>query len=361
MAVSIDLKKVKESRIGDLDMANIPFGRIYSDHMLLADYADGAWRDLRIRPYEALALEPATAVFHYGQTIFEGMKAFVNDDADAVLFRPGLNFARFNRSAVRMCMPEIPEEIFLGGLAELVSLDAQWIPNTPDASLYLRPFMIATDGYIGVRPSETYRFMIITCPVGPYYTEPLRVKVETEFIRAAPGGIGSAKAGGNYGGSLYPARLAQQQGYHQLLWTDAIEHAYMEESGTMNVFFVIDDTVLTPAISGTILDGVTRRSAIQLLQDAGYTVAERRISVAEVVQAAGEGRLRDAFGAGTAATIAPIRTIGYQDTDYDLPPAEEREISPFLRRRFDEIRRGTAEDRHGWVVTVEELRDRFRR
>ena len=260
--LNIEITKVKESRINQLDPNNIVFGSLYSDHMLVADYIDGEWQTPKIVPFGEMSFNPGLASLHYGQSIFEGMKAFKNDAGEALLFRPLENFKRFNISAERMCMVPVPEEIFIGGLEELMRIDNAWIPTGEDNSLYLRPFMFATDTYLGVRPSLSYRFMIITSPAGKYYSKPPRVKVETEYIRAAEGGVGYAKCAGNYAASLYPAKLAQQKGYDQLLWTDAAEHKYFEESGTMNVMFVKDGKLITPATSSTILKGTTREALI---------------------------------------------------------------------------------------------------
>ncbi|MGJ3235172.1 branched-chain amino acid aminotransferase [Marivirga sp.] len=350
--LDISIKKVQNSRINEVDFDNIPFGRVYSDHMFIADYEDGQWSDLRIVPYENLSLAPASSVIHYGQSVFEGLKAYKNSTGESVVFRPEANAKRLNKSAERMCIPEVPEELFMQAMTELLNVDKDWIPNKENTALYIRPFVFAMDDYIGIKPSEKYRFMIITCPVGAYYSEPVKVKIETEFTRAAKGGTGYAKAAGNYAGSLYPAKLAQKQGYHQLVWTDAVEHAYIEESGTMNIMFVINDTLITPEASSTILRGITRDSVLTLARDWGMKVEERRISVKEVVEAAKNGTLKEAFGAGTAATIAHIALIGYDGVDYKLPAIEEREFSNKVLKAMDAIKLGEAEDKFEWIYKL---------
>jgi branched-chain amino acid aminotransferase len=350
--LDISIKKVQNSRINEVDFDNIPFGRVYSDHMFIADYEDGQWSDLRIVPYENLSLAPASSVIHYGQSVFEGLKAYKNNSGEAVVFRPEANAKRLNKSAERMCIPEVPEELFMQAMTELLNVDKDWIPNKENTALYIRPFVFAMDDYIGIKPSEKYRFMIITCPVGAYYSEPVKVKIETEFTRAAKGGTGYAKAAGNYAGSLYPAKLAQKQGYHQLVWTDAVEHAYIEESGTMNIMFVINDTLITPEASSTILRGITRDSVLTLARNWGMKVEERRISVKEVVEAAKNGTLKEAFGAGTAATIAHIALIGHDGVDYKLPAIEEREFSNKVLKAMDAIKLGEAEDKFEWIYKL---------
>ena len=340
------------SRLAELDLNNLEFGKLFSDHMLVADYADGEWQPARILPYGEMSVSPANSALHYGQAIFEGMKAYQQADGRIALFRPYDNLNRLNTSAERMCMPPVPEEIFVQGLRELVRVDAAWVPDAPDMALYIRPFMFATDGLLGVRPSDTYRFMIITCPVAGFYNKPLRVCFEQKYVRSAEGGAGFAKNAGNYGAAMYPTRLAQQQGYHQLLWTDASEHRYIEESGTMNIMFVIDGRLITPALSTSILDGITRRSVLQLARDWGMPVEERRVSSHEIVEALTAGTLQEAFGVGTAATVAAIATIGFEGQDYDLPATQAEAFAPRAGAALAAIRVGTATDTHGWMVPV---------
>ena len=346
----IDIHKTPQSRKDAVDWDNLPFGRVFSDHMLVMDYADGEWGKPTIEPFENLSLSPATSVLHYGQTVFEGMKAYRNDKDEVFLFRADQNAKRFNQSAIRMCMPTIPEDVFVQFVQTLVDLDREWIPTTEGYSMYIRPFMIATDPYVGIRPSATYKFMIFTCPVGAYYTEPVRVKIETEYTRATHGGTGFAKAGGNYAASLYPAKLAAEQGYQQLIWTDAQEHKYIEEAGTMNVVFQIGDTIVTPKSSDTILDGITRKSVMEIARDWGYKTEERKVSVKEVIEAIKSGELKDAFGAGTAATIAPIKTINFEGRDYDLPDVSERKFSNEVLDYLNRYKHGETEDKFNWLI-----------
>lgn len=349
---TIRIEQTSQSRINELDENNIPFGKLYSDHMFIADYVNGEWQDFRIVPYQNMSISPAMTTLHYAITIFEGLKAYKNDAGEVVIFRPQANAARLNISAERMCIPAVPESLFMDGLTELLKLDSSWVPSKPGTALYVRPFVFGTDEYIGVRPSENYRFMIITSPVGAYYTKPVKVKIETKFSRAFEGGTGYAKAGGNYAASLYPAKLAQQQGFDQLIWTDGKTHEFVEESGTMNVMFVIDGVLRTAPTSGTILKGITRDSVLTIAREWGMQVEESPVKVSEVVEAAKEGRLQEAFGVGTAATIAPIASIGYEDELFDLPAADDSYFSKKILKELDAIRTGEAEDRHGWVYKI---------
>jgi branched-chain amino acid aminotransferase len=349
---AIDIQPTTTSRIAELDPDNMVFGKLLADHMLVAEYAGGEWQQPRLVPYGPLAVSPANSALHYGQAIFEGMKAYRQADGGVAIFRPLDNWNRLNASAERMSMPTVPEDIFLQGLRELIKLDDAWVPNTPGSALYIRPFMFATDGFLGVRPSENYHFGIINCPVGVYFTKPLRVRFEQKYVRAAPGGAGYAKNAGNYGAAMLPTRLAQEEGYHQLLWTDASEHQYIEESGTMNVMFVIDGKIVTPAVSTSILDGITRRSVLQLARDWGMAVEERKVSSSEVMDALKAGKLTEVFGVGTAATVAPIATIGFEGQDYDLPAISENAFSRRVGEALDAIRSGQAPDPHGWMVRV---------
>jgi branched-chain amino acid aminotransferase len=321
--------------------------------MVVIDYNNGAWQEPQIMPYGNLQLSPATAALHYGQSIFEGMKA--NRDMhsnDILLFRPERNAERLNRSAMRMGMPDLPTELFMESLVELIKLDRNWVPKRTDSSLYMRPFMFATDPYVGVHSSESYKFIIFTCPVGPYYSRPISVLVAEDFVRAFKGGTGEAKAAGNYGATLYPAKLAKQQGYDQILWMDGINHKYVDEIGTMNVFFIIDGVAITPILDGTILDGVTRESVMQLLHDMDVPVEERQISIDEIVAASQKGTLQDAFGAGTAATITHISGIGYRDKHYELPESNTRKISNQVKSQLESIKRGNSPDNHNWIMRV---------
>ncbi|BDD10801.1 branched-chain-amino-acid aminotransferase [Fulvitalea axinellae] len=345
----IKVNKVAESRLPSVNFDNMVFGTVYSDHMFVADYTDGEWKDFRVEPYAPLSLLPGSAILHYGQSVFEGLKAYRTAEGDIQVFRPDANAKRLNVSAERMCMPDVPEELFMAGLEKLMEVDKDWVPNKPETSLYIRPFVFAMDEYIGIRPSANYRFIIFTCPVGAYYSEPVRVKIETEYTRACPGGTGFAKAAGNYAGSLYPAKKAQEQGYQQLIWTDAVTHEYVEESGTMNLMFVIDGKLMTASTGDTILDGITRNSVLALAKEWGMEIVEGKIAIKDIIKAAEEGRLQEAFGTGTAATIAQIATIGYEGKDYDLPAVAEREFSNKVLKTLDDIKYGRQEDNHGWI------------
>lgn len=348
----ITINKVSKSRLPEVDFSTIPFGKIYTDHMFLADYREGEWKNFRIVPYGAMSISPATPALHYGQSIFEGMKAIKNEDGEALVFRAQDNWNRMNISANRMCMPQIPEELFMESLRTLIDLDRDWIPTAAGSSLYIRPFMYSADEYIGIRPSENFTFQIILCPVGSYYSTPVKVKIETHYTRAVAGGTGYAKAGGNYGGAIYPAKLAQDKGYHQLIWTDGIEHKYIEESGTMNVMFVINNTLVTPALSDSILAGITRDSILTLAKHWGMKVEERRIAVDELIKNLESGAVTEAFGAGTAATIAHIELIGHEGKDYRLPPVEKREFANKVLKELDSIKRGDTSDTFEWITKM---------
>ncbi|WNJ16036.1 branched-chain amino acid aminotransferase [Pontibacter sp. G13] len=348
----LNITKIDKSKLESIDMNNIPFGRAFSDHMFIARFTDGKWETPEIVPYGAMAFEPSISALNYGQAIFEGMKAHLGPNGEPLLFRPEENLRRLNESGARLCMEPIPQDLFMNGLKALIDLDREWIPSPEQGSLYIRPLYFAVDEYIGVKASENYVLTIFTCPVGPYYAEPVNLLATTEFVRAAKGGTGAAKAAGNYAAALLPDRLAKQQGYHNVLWLDAQEHTYIEECGTMNVFFQIDDTIVVPSLTGTILAGITRHSVITLLKEAGYKVEERAVSIFEIQAAYREGRLKDAFGSGTAATITHIAKIGFQGSDIVLPPVSEREISNWVKGRLSDIKTLKVADEHGWVVPV---------
>jgi branched-chain amino acid aminotransferase len=350
--LDISIKKIEKSRIGEVDALNINFGKHYSDHMLIAHYENGGWNPPEIMPFHNLYLSPATTFFHYGQAIFEGVKAYRGADGHPLIFRPYDNWKRMNRSAVRMAMPELPEEIFIEGMRQLIDLDQNWVPKSADTALYIRPFMIAVDEFIGVRPAEKFMFIIITSPAGPYYNHPVSIYVQDKYVRAFPGGIGFTKAAGNYGMSMYPTQEIKRMGYDQILWTDGFEHKYVQEIGTMNVFFVIGDKTVTPEISESILEGVTRDSVITLLREKGVTVEERPISIEEIESAHKAGTLKEAFGTGTAASIAPIYALTYHDDKMELPPLETWEVANWLKKELDDIRYGRKADTHGWVFKV---------
>jgi branched-chain amino acid aminotransferase len=352
MLSNIKITRRSESLLSQVDWDNIPFGKVFSDHMFIADYKDGKWCDPRILPYEPIAMSPAISALHYGQSIFEGLKAYRDPQGAPLLFRPDANHKRMNKSAERLCMPAISKEFFTGGLLALLKVDEQWIPTKPGYSLYIRPFMFATDEYVGIRPSESYRFIIFTCPVGAYYNAPLNVKVSDNYVRAFPRGTGYAKVAGNYAAGMLPLKFARQEGFDQLVWLDGKEMKYVEESGTMNLFFQIGDTLVTPIAEGTILEGITRDSILKLAKEAGLKVEVRKLSIEEVFEAYNKGKLHDAFGTGTAATIAPIQTITYKGFKMQLPVLESRHTSILLRNALDDIRTGAVTDKHGWVIRL---------
>ena len=349
----INIRKVEKSRLSEVDPANVQFGKVYSDHMLIAYYENGTWGQPEIMPFHNLSLSPATTFFHYGQAIFEGIKAYKNPDGNPIIFRPYDNWIRMNRSAKRMAMPDVPEDIFIGGIRRLVDLDRDWVPGAEETSLYIRPFMLAIDEFIGVRPAEKFMFIIITSPAGPYYSHPVSIYVQDKYVRAFPGGIGFTKAAGNYGMSMYPTQQIRAMGYDQILWTDGYTHKNVQEIGTMNVFFVIGDKVITPDIKeDTILEGVTRDSVITLLREKGIIVEERPLSIDEIEDAHKAGQLNEAFGTGTAASIAPIRALTYHDDKMELPPVETWKIANLLKKELADIRYGRIADTHEWIVTV---------
>ncbi len=351
--LSFSIEKSTKSTVNQVDWDNLPFGKVFSDHMFIMEYADGNWQEGKIIPFQNISMHPAMSAIHYGQSIFEGLKAYRTVNNEVVLFRPEQNAHRFAESAKRMCMPEVPEDIFVEAIRKLVALDADWVTNKPGYSLYIRPFLFATDELVGIKPSDTYKFMIITSPVGAYYAEPVRVKIEEHYTRAARGGVGRAKNAGNYGASLYPAKQCQLQGFHQLIWTDAVEHKFIEESGTMNIVFQIGGKLITPSEDDdTILRGITKRTLIDLVKTWGIEVEERRVSVEEIITAAKNGTLEDAFGAGTAATIAQIAVIGYRDEVIELPAMESRTLSNKIKAHLDGVKNGTVEDTFGWNLKV---------
>jgi len=351
-ALDIQVTKIERSKLRDIDLGNLPFGKYFTDHMLEAEYENGKWTNVEIKPYQPLVLEPSLAALHYGQAIFEGIKAYKDQNGEAFIFRPFDNFRRFNISAHRMNMPQVPEEIFMEGMRRLVALDKNWIPGKADHSLYIRPFMFSTDTMLGVRPSDKYKFLIILSPAGPYFPKPMNICVEERYTRAAPGGVGFAKNAGNYGGSMLAATEAQKQGYDQVLWTDAAEHKWLQEVGMMNVFFIINDIAITPSLEEeTILNGVTRNSVITLLNEMGIAVEERRISIDEVIQAHQAGKFREVFGTGTAATIAMIQKLKYKDYVMEFSE-KDWTLSNSVKQKLNAIRQGSAPDQHNWLFRV---------
>jgi branched-chain amino acid aminotransferase len=352
MKYDIKITKTGNSRLSQVDFNNIPFGRTFSDHMFVADFEGGKWKNLQIVPFEPFTISPAAMVLHYGQAVFEGMKASKSLDGQPLFFRPEMHAKRLNASARRLCMPDVPEDLFMEALHQLVGLDSDWIPPKEGSALYLRPFMIATDPFIGVKPSESFKFFILTGPVGPYYPKPVSLIVEQQYVRAFKGGTGEAKAAGNYAGSLLPARIAVEKGFDQVMWMDGVEFKYIQEVGTMNIFFVIDGKVITPETDGTILRGITRDSILHLLRERGFDVEVRKISIDEVVAAHKAGTLQEVFGAGTAAVVAHVAQIGYRDEIFKLPPVDQRKIGEMIKAEIDGLRSGKIKDTHGWIVPV---------
>ena len=351
-ALDIQVTKTAKSKINEIDFNNLPFGKYFTDHMLEVDYADGEWQKPVIRPFQNLSLSPALSAIHYGQSIFEGIKAYKDRDGHPFIFRPYDNFRRFNISAERMMMTTVPEELFIEGMRRLIDLDRDWIPMKSDYSLYIRPFMFATDDTIGVHASEKYKFMILLSPTGPYYSAPMRIYVEDKFTRAARGGVGFAKAAGNYGGSMMAAAVAKKRGFDQVLWMDAYEHKYVQEIGTMNVFFVIGNKVVTPDLeSGTILEGVTRDSAIEVLRQEGFEVEEGPVHIDDLVRAYEAGELKEVFGTGTAATISMIKELQYEGYTMKFD-TDTWKAAPAVRRILMDIREGRRADTHGWMFKV---------
>ncbi len=349
---NINITKVSHSRVDQVDFDNIPFGQTFSDHMYVADYIDGKWTNHSIVPFGNLSLSPVNLALHYGQSIFEGMKAFKKKDGTPSLFRPEQHVIRLNASARRMMMPEISKEMFLEAVHAIVDMEQNWIPKSKGSALYLRPVMFATEAKLGVKVSTTYKFIIITGPVGPYYPKPVRLLAETEYTRAAQGGVGEAKTAGNYAASLLPAQLAKEKGFDQVIWLDAKEYKYVQEVGTMNLFFVFKDKVVTPETSGSILKGITRKSIIEILKADGVTVEERLISMDEVVSAHESGELLEMFGSGTAAVVANVSEFSYRDKLYKLADVSTHSTANGLRDKINALRAGEIEDTFGWVVDV---------
>ena len=352
MTHPINQTKVTKSRLSEVDLNNLAFGKTFTDHMLVADYYDGKWQKCEIVPYGPTSTSPSIYALHYGQSIFEGMKAVKDANGNAMLFRPEDNWKRLNYSAHRLAMPDVPHDIFIDGLMQLVQLDRDWIPQDEGSALYIRPFMYCADELIGIKPTEVFKFKIIMSPVSKYYTQPVKILVADKYVRACSGGTGDVKAAGNYGATQLPMIEAKQQGFDQVLWMDAREFRYLNEIGSMNVFVQIGDKFLTPDLDGNILDGVTRRSIIALLKDEGHIVEERKVDIAELVEAHEKGILNDAFGTGTAASLAPIDSFGYKGKTLQVKPMEQRIISNHIKKRLDAIKCGAESDKFGWVIQL---------
>ena len=345
------ISRTPKSRIDTIDFTNLPFGKYFADHMLVCHFKNGAWQEPEIVPFGKVSITYALHTLHYGQAAFEGLKAYRRTDDGVSIFRPKANFDRLNRSAERLLMPQVPEEIFMEGLKELIKLDINWVPNADDHSLYIRPFLFGSSEFIAARPSEDYTFVIINSPVGPYYPGAVKVKIEDHFTRATGGGIGYTKAAGNYGGAFYPTQKAIEQGFKQVIWTDHREHKYIEESGTMNVMVRIGDKLATPPLSDRILAGITRDSILTLSRDMGFDVTERPVSVDELVAAARAGELKEMFGMGTAAVVSQINGLGYKDELFEIPTPTDG-FAMQIKKGLTDIRTGVAEDKYGWMVKV---------
>ena len=349
--MKIEIQQVAQSKIDTVDFNNLAFGRIFTDHMFVCDFSDGEWKNPTIKPYGPMLFDPSARVFHYGQAVFEGMKAYKDDNDDVFLFRPDENFHRINKSGARLAMPPVPENVFFEGLKKLLKLDNSWIKKGIGNSLYIRPFIIASEGAIAASPAEEYKFIIICSPAQAYYAGEVRVIFAEKYSRSADGGVGFAKAAGNYAAQFYPTSLAHKEGYQQIVWTDANTHEYLEEAGTMNIFFRIGDKLVTAPTSDRILDGVTRKSIIQLAKDYNIDIEIKRVSVAEIKEAARQGELKEIFGSGTAAVINPIKGFKHQNDIFELPEVSDSYAS-FFKEKLLNIQYNKLEDKHNWRVKV---------
>ncbi|MGM0417800.1 MAG: branched-chain amino acid aminotransferase [Thermodesulfobacteriota bacterium] len=338
------------------DQENLGFGTIFTDHMFIMDYQKGkGWHDARIVPYGSFTLSPATTVFHYAQAVFEGLKAYKNPENEIQLFRADDNFARMNKSAARMCIPEFDEDFVLESMKKLIDIDKNWVPSKEGTSLYIRPAIIATDEYIGIKASDNYRFFIIMSPVGAYYPEgfdPVKIWVTKDYVRSVPGGVGEAKTAGNYAASLYASEKAVSEGYTQVLWLDGVEKRYIEEVGSMNIFFVIDNEIITPKLTGSILPGITRDSVIKMAEKEGYTVKQEKISIDYILKAGEENRLQEVFGSGTAAVISPVGEIAYEDKKVVVGDGKTGPLSAKFFSLLTDIQYGRQSDPFKWIIKV---------
>ncbi|TBV25006.1 branched chain amino acid aminotransferase [Meridianimaribacter sp. CL38] len=349
--MNISIKKIEKSKVDTIDFNNIPLGTSFTDHMFICDYKDGEWQNPRIEPLALIPTHPAAMALHYGQAIFEGMKANVDEDGTPMLFRADKNAARLNFSADRMGMPNVPEELFVEGLKQLVAMDKAWIPPQDGSALYLRPFMYADEAFIGMRAATSYKFIIMASPAGPFFSKRIKLWAEKKFVRAVDGGTGEAKAAGNYAAAIRPTELAKAKGYDQVLWLDAVEHEYIQEVGTMNIFFKIDGKFITPRRDGAILDGITRMSVIDILKDKGFEVIERPITLTEIREASEKGLLEEAFGTGTAVGIAYIQSIGTENGDIHV--SDESPVGLEVNDMLNAIKTGKIEDKFNWMIKVE--------
>lgn len=345
------IEKIKESRINTVDFKNLDFGGVFTDHMYSCDFIDGEWINSEITPYKPITVSPASRVFHYGQACFEGMKAFKDNDDKTWLFRPVDNYERITKSSKRLAMPEFPKDLFFNALHNLLKIDADWIKPGFGNSLYIRPFMFASEGTINATEAKEYKFMIICAPASSYYSGEVRVKIEKSFSRAAKGGVGYAKAAGNYAAQFYPTILAKNEGYQQIIWTDSSTHEYIEEAGTMNLFFRIGDKLITAPTSDSILDGITRKSLIQIARDENIDVEIRPLLVSELIDAANNGSLLEIFGSGTAVVVLPILGFGYENNKYELP-IKENSWANLLKNKLNNIQYNLSNDPYGWTIEV---------
>jgi len=351
MPYNIKITKVEKSKIHSLDLNNIPLGRIFTDHMFICEYENGEWTNPRIEPLHLIPTHPAAMALHYGQAIFEGMKSTLDIHGNPTLFTPEKNAHRLNVSADRIGMPNFPEDLFVEALKQLVALEHHWIPPQTGSALYLRPFMYADEPFIGMRAATHYKFVIITSPSDPYFKKRIRLYAETKFIRAAKGGTGEAKVAGNYAAAIHPTELAKSKGYDQVLWLDAREFQYIEEVGTMNIFFKINDEFITPILDGCILNGISRICTIDLLKHKGYKVTERPISIDEIIEASKNGTLQEAFGTGTAVGVAMIDEIDYKGEAVHFP--KHNPSGQMILDTVNGVRDGTMEDELGWIVRID--------
>ncbi|MBL4642951.1 MAG: branched-chain amino acid aminotransferase [Flavobacteriaceae bacterium] len=351
MSSNIKIELTKNSKIDTVDFNNLPFGSILSDHMFVCDFKDGKWQNSTIQPYAPIQLDPSAKIFHYGQSIFEGMKAYKDTDNNTLLFRPLDNHKRLNKSAERLVIPQVPEDIFMNGLKKLLEIDNAWVPTNEGSSLYIRPFIFASGNGFHASPADEYKLIICTAPSGAYFSGKIKVLIEEKYARAANGGVGFAKAGGNYAAQFYPTQLAVERGYQQVIWTDDNTHEYIEEAGAMNIFIRINDTLITSPTSDRILDGITRKSILQIASDENIAIEERKITVTEVVAAAKDGSLKEMFGTGTAAVISPISGFGYKNEDFDLPEFDNT-FASLLKKRITDIQTNKVEDPYGWRMII---------
>ena len=345
------IEKIKESRINTVDFKNLDFGGVFTDHMYSCDFIDGEWINSEITPYKPITVSPASRVFHYGQACFEGMKAFKDNNDKTWLFRPIDNYERITKSSKRLAMPEFPKDLFFNALHNLLKIDADWIKPGFGNSLYIRPFIFASEGSINATEAKEYKFMIICAPASSYYSGEVRVKIEKSFSRAAKGGVGYAKAAGNYAAQFYPTILAKSEGYQQIIWTDSSTHKYIEEAGTMNLFFRIGDKLITAPTSDSILDGITRKSLIQIARDENIDVEIRPLLVSELIDAADNGSLLEIFGSGTAVVVLPILGFGYENNKYELP-IKENSWANLLKNKLNNIQYNLSKDPYGWTIEV---------